>query len=59
MSRDSRYIQRLGELPVFHEIINRPEELTEENFDDTIMAFQEKADIRILTRISFALLIGF
>ncbi len=51
MSKDARYMQRLGELLVFFEIINRPEELTEENFDDTIMVFQEKADILVLNRI--------
>lgn len=47
MSKDTRYMQRLGELLVFHEIIDRPEDLTEDNFYDTIMAFQEKADILI------------
>lgn len=47
MSNNSRYMKRLGELLVFHRIINSPEELKEENFDEKIMEFQEKEDIRI------------
>ncbi len=45
MLRDSNYMKRMGELLVFHKIIDRPEELNDGNFEDLIVEFQEKADI--------------
>ena len=45
MLKDAKFMKRMGELLTFHKIINSPEDLTESNFDDLIVAFQEKVDI--------------
>lgn len=45
MSDDTRYMEQMGELLVFHKIINLPEELTGDNFEALVMEFQEKVDI--------------
>lgn len=45
MLKDASYMKRMGELLVFHQIISRPEELRDENFDDMILAFQEKSNM--------------
>jgi len=38
-------MQRMGELLTFHKILSKPEDLTDKNFDEKIMEFQEKVDI--------------
>lgn len=45
MQREACFMKRMGELLAFHKIINRPEDLNDDNFDDAIVEFQEKADI--------------
>jgi len=45
MSKQKQYMSKLGELLVFHRVINEPEELTENNFDEIVMEFQDRADI--------------
>jgi hypothetical protein len=45
MLKDAGFMKRIGELLTFHKIINRPEDLTEDNFEEMIVEFQEKVDI--------------
>jgi hypothetical protein len=45
MLKDASFMKRMGELLTFHKIISRPADLTEDNFDDMIVEFQEKVDI--------------
>jgi hypothetical protein len=45
MLKNANYMKRMGELLVFHKILNRPEDLTEGNFEEMIVEFQEKVDI--------------
>ena len=45
MQKEASFMKRMGELLAFHKIINRPEDLNDENFDDAIVEFQEKVDI--------------
>jgi hypothetical protein len=47
MSKDERYMKHMGELLVFHKMINQAEDLTEDNFDELIMEFQERAEIMV------------
>jgi hypothetical protein len=47
MAMDSRYLTRIGELLVFHRLIQSADALTEENFEDAVMAFQVKEDILV------------
>jgi len=45
MQREANFMKRMGELLAFHKIINRPEDLNDDNFDESIVEFQEKVDI--------------
>lgn len=45
MSESSAYMQRLGELLVFHQIIQTPEELTPDNLKEVVTRFQEQVGL--------------
>ena len=47
MSNDPKYMRDVGEVLAFHKIIEKPEELTEDNFDDMIIELQRKANIHV------------
>lgn len=40
-------MSEMGKLFVFHKIINTPEELKEESFEEAVIEFQDKADILV------------
>lgn len=45
MSDRTEYLRRLGGLLVFHQVIQAPEELREDNFKEVVTRFQEKAGL--------------
>ena len=47
MRLEEDFKKRMGELLVYHQILERPEELTDENYSEKVMAFQEKVDIMV------------
>lgn len=47
MTSEPAYLERFGELLVFHRLINSPGQLTSENFTEAVIAFQAKEDILV------------
>lgn len=47
MKRRARYLKRLGELLVFHRILDRANELSEASLEETVMEFQAAADLYV------------
>jgi hypothetical protein len=47
MRLEEDFKKRMGELLAYHQILERPEELTDENYSEKVMAFQEKVDIMV------------